>query len=128
MKSPEQIAAEIVPDEATGASALRALAVEAINRDRAQDHDAEVAQHHIQRLTEWNATLQSQIAEARRLLSGVVHDVFKNQSYDAGDIYYSTAAQAFMAQGKKIQAIKQLRDDNPGLGLGEAKRFVDGVN
>jgi ribosomal protein L7/L12 len=34
---------------------------------------------------------------------------------------------ALLSQGKKIEAIKLFRDKNPGLGLAEAKNFVESL-
>lgn len=119
MKTPEEIAAEIVPDDANGAPALRALAVEAIKRDREQrDHMLTVVRENSKRF-------QGQVLLARRSLSEALHFLAHVGLYTDETILISEETQAFMDAGQKIQAIKQLRDDNPGLGLGEAKHFMD---
>lgn len=119
MKTPEDIAAEIVPANANGAPALRALAVEAIKRDREQrDHMLTVVRENSKRF-------QDQVLLARRSLGEALNFLGQVGLYTDETILVSEESQAFLDVGKKIQAIKQLRDDNPGLGLGEAKHFLD---
>lgn len=120
MKTPEEIAAEIVPDGANGAPALRALAVEAIKRDREQQGRA------VDIVRRNSRIFQSQVTLARRSLSEALSLLGNVSHYTDETILISEETQAYMAAGKKFHAIKQLRDDNPGLGLGDAKHFIDG--
>lgn len=121
MKTPEQIAAEIVPDSASGAHALRQIAVEAIQRDREQHGDRE---HTIKVLRANSERFHAQVLAARMSLGQALHQL-QVSGYTDETTLVTAETREFIEQRKKIQAIKQLRTDNPGLGLGEAKHFID---
>jgi hypothetical protein len=92
-----------------------------------------IADH--ERVTEENDKLRKQRntaharsrrqAESMRLALHSVLEAVKDEPYDPTDIWYSPDAEAFVRAAKTIQAIKQMRDDNPGLSLGDAKRYID---
>ncbi len=65
-----------------------------------------------------------QVAVARREISETLRKLLP-MSYSSENIFYSPEAQQFIVQDKWIHAIKQLREDNPGLSLQDAKRFTD---
>lgn len=121
MKTPEEIASEIIPADASGAPALREIAIEAIKRDREQHGDRD---HTIKVLRTNSANFQGQVLLARKALGEVLHQLSAS-GYTDETILLTSETREFIEQGKKIHAIKQLRTDNPGLGLGEAKFFID---
>lgn len=56
-----------------------------------------------------------------------LQEVLKSAPMDPAGAYVPQEVRDYIVEGKLIQAIKHLRDVNPGLGLGDAKRIVDGL-
>lgn len=62
------------------------------------------------------------VAHATQELNGVLRTA---HVVDEADAYISERVLSLMDEGKLVNAIKELRDANPGLGLADAKRICD---
>lgn len=63
--------------------------------------------------------------EAVRTAWASLGNVLRDSHLDGAEAYVPDSVHSLVAHSKWIQAIKVLRDMNPGLGLADAKRIVD---